>query len=206
MSRDGVIARLTPAHAREAARLHIAGQTGTYLTSLGPGVLEVFYRTLPDSPAGFGFVALADDAEASQTIGFLSATTSVGALLLEMGTRRLGQLLPPLLASFVRRPALAVRSVQTALYPLLAHASEGNGPAAELLSIMVEPDYRSQGAGAALMQAFLGECRNRKLTQVTVTVDAANAGALRFYARHGFAHVRRFTLYGRAMVLYARRV
>ena len=77
-------------------------------------------------------------------------------------------------------------------------------PAAELLSIMVEPALRSYGIGALLMTAFLQECRSRSLSAVTVTVDAANDGAQRFYRRHGFSSWRDITLYGRPMLILRR--
>ena len=35
-------------------------------------------------------------------------------------------------------------------------------------------------------------------------VVVANMGAARFYARHGFAPMRSFTMYGRTMTLFAR--
>jgi ribosomal protein S18 acetylase RimI-like enzyme len=98
-----------------------------------------------------------------------------------------------------------LRSLQTALYPLLVHEEDG-GPSAELLSIMVEPHLRSHGVGALLMAAFLGECRRRGLRAVTVTVDAANGGAQRFYGRHGFGFLRGITLYGRPMQVLRREV
>lgn len=199
-----LITRLTPSHAAAAARLHMAGQPGAFLTRLGPGVLTVLYRTLPVSQAGFGFAALTQEGGTDEAVGFVSATTSVAGLFFEMGTQRLGQLLPPLLAGYLRQPSLAVRSVQTAAYPLLTHVDEGAQPAAELLSIMVAPEQRSQGVGALLMQALLYDCRRRGMAQVTVTVDSANLGAGRFYTRHGFAPMRSFTLYGRPMTLFAR--
>jgi ribosomal protein S18 acetylase RimI-like enzyme len=138
-------------------------------------------------------------------LGYVSATTGIGGLFVEMATQRLGELLPPLLRRYAQRPDLALRSVQTALYPLFVHQSD-NVPAAELLSIMVEPAARSQGVGGLLMAAFLQTCRNRGLEAVTVTVDAANDGAQRFYARHGFTPWRDITLYGRAMRVYRRRL
>jgi ribosomal protein S18 acetylase RimI-like enzyme len=199
-----LITRLTPSHAAAAARLHMAGQPGTFLTRLGPEVLTVLYRTLPVSQAGFGFVALAREGGTDEAVGFVSATTSVAGLFFEMGTRRLGQLLPPLLAGYIRQPSLAVRSVQTAAYPLLVHVDEGPQPAAELLSIMVVPEQRSRGVGALLMQALLYDCRQRGMAQLTVTVDTGNMGAARFYARHGFAPMRSFTMYGRTMTMFAR--
>jgi ribosomal protein S18 acetylase RimI-like enzyme len=75
-------------------------------------------------------------------------------------------------------------------------------PPAELLSIMVEPEQRSAGVGALLVTALLAECERRGLAALDVTVDAANAGAQRFYVRHGFVYADTFMLYGRTMHRY----
>lgn len=227
-----LITPLTPEYAPQAARLHIAGQPGTFLTALGPDVLTVVYRALPQSAGGFGFAAVDFTATHSAGMrsgeavpfastdlippdlttsgrmplqGYISATPGIGGLFVEMVTGRLGELLPPLLRRYAQSPGLALRSVQTALYPLFVR-EEGEEPAAELLSIMVEPAARSHGIGALLMAAFLGECRSRGLHAATVTVDAANDGAQRFYARHGFTPWRTITLYGRRMQVLRRAV
>ena len=216
---------LDPTHASAAARLHIAGQPNTFLTSLGPEVLTTFYRALPQSPTGFGFTALDDTVDAQSKIdnlswqdpksrmivGFISATTSTGQLFLQLGTRYLPAFLPPLLRRFAQRPGLLLHCMQTVFYPLLQRTQAGKGadgaaplPTAELLSIMVEPGWRSQRVGAHLLDSLVTECRVRKLGALDVTVAADNAGAQRFYARHGFVEQHRFTLYGRSMVSYQR--
>lgn len=194
---------LAPHHAPDAARLHIAGQPGTFLTSLGPEVLTALYAALPTTRAGFGFAAV-DDTGA--VLGFISATTGVGSLFVEIGITRLGSLLPPLLRQMLRRPMLLPRSLQTVLYPLLVGARESGPAPAELLSIMVEPDQRSQGIGAALLAALIDACRGRGIPLLDVTVDATNQGAQRFYTRHGFTSHHAFTLYGRHMLQYRRDV
>jgi ribosomal protein S18 acetylase RimI-like enzyme len=192
------IVPLTPDHAATAARLHAAGQPGTFLTSLGPGVLTALYRGLPTSAAGFGFAAAAAGApQTDAPVGFVAATTSVGSLFVQMGPR----LLPPLLAQLARKPRLIARCVQTAAYPFLVREQDA-AATAELLAIMVDPARRSQGIGAALLAALLAACQRRRLAYLDVTVDAANAGAQRFYIRHGFQPHRRFMLYDRAMLLY----
>jgi ribosomal protein S18 acetylase RimI-like enzyme len=195
------IVPLAPEHAEAAARLHMAGQPGTFLTSLGPGVLAALYRALPASAAGFGFAALETSAVDAPVIGFVSATTNVGRLFVAVGVR----LLPPLLAQLARHPTLIGRSLQTALYPLQMRDEDGPA-AAELLSIMVEPARRGQGIGAQLLAALVTVCREREIGRLDVSVDAANRGAQRFYSRHGFVVHRRFTLYGRVMVQYQRQV
>ncbi len=207
-----VLGPLTPAHAADAARLHILGQPGTFLTSLGAEVLAVLYRTLPRSPFGLGY-AVTEGGRVGGTegrlLGFVSATPHVGALFLEMGTLRLPEFGPALLRALSDRPALLPRAAQTLLYPLLAHADALPGApepplrSAELLSIMVEPQARGQGIGAVLLQVLAEECQRRGIARLDVTVDADNGGARRFYARHGFTQRRTFPLYGRTMCLYA---
>lgn len=202
---------LTQNHAATAARLHIDGQPGTFLTSLGHDVLTVLYQALPQSPVGFGFAAVADISKApNQPAGFVSATTSIGKLLVEMGTKRFLQFLPPLLKRYVQQPALAFRSIQTVIYPFLVGGSSTETQqqtgkssetetAAELLSIMVEPEHRSSGIGTDLIEQLFSECCERGISVLDVTVDLANDGAQRFYRRHGFAEHHQFTLYGRPM-------
>lgn len=210
------IISLDPSHAADAARLHIASQPNTFLTNLGPAVLTTFYRALPQSATGFGFAALAPvetqapsasrKANATRLVGFISATTSTGQLFLQLGTRYLPAFLPPLLRRFAQRPGLLLNCIQTIVYPL-QHKSTGNdkiGPTAELLSIMVEPRWRSQGVGAHLLAALVTACQGRRLAALEVTVAADNVGAQRFYARHSFVEQRRFALYGRPMYSYRR--
>ncbi|MCC6455704.1 MAG: GNAT family N-acetyltransferase [Caldilineaceae bacterium] len=197
---------LAPTHAADAARLHILGQPGTFLTTLGPGVLTALYRTLPRTRAGFGFAAIDHEAngvdEAGALLGFISATTGVDKLFAEIGTTGLGTLLPPLVGQLARHPALIWRSVQTVAYPLLVGGDENGPPPAELLSIMVEPNLRSQGTGTRLLAALVAACQERAILLLDVTVDASNEGAQRFYVRHGFVHHHDFTLYARRMAQY----
>lgn len=209
-----MITRLLSHHAAAAASLHRAGQPGTFLTRLGPEVLTLFYELLPTSPTGFGFVAVdpgvgqrdraLHQGQTETVYGFVSATTSTGRLFVELGTRRLGRFLPLLGRRFVQQPRLLWLSVQTVFYPLLVRDQQGGGhpPAAELLSIMVEPGLRGRGIGTALLRTLCSACTTAGLGRLDVTVAAANSGARRFYERHGFRHERDFVLYGRSMCGY----
>jgi len=58
---------------------------------------------------------------------------------------------------------------------------------ADLESIFVVPDRRSDGAGAALVAEFAAWAQACGARELTVTAYAANERALAFYARHGFA-------------------
>lgn len=206
------VVRLAPVHAPDAARLHIAGQSNTFLAELGPRILTIVYEKLPRTDVGFGFAAVSPACreESPVIVGFVSAATSVGRLFFETATTRAASLIPPLAARCMRRPALIGRTLQTALYPLMnadtsAHA-EHAAARAELLSIMVEPHWRGRGVGALLLEALINECAARSISHLDVTVDAGNDGARRFYERHGFRQQKAFRLYGRSMLLYGREV
>jgi GNAT superfamily N-acetyltransferase len=58
---------------------------------------------------------------------------------------------------------------------------------ADLESIHVYPAHRGNGVGEQLMKAFLMWAAENGAERATVTAYAANDGAQRFYARHGFA-------------------
>ena len=64
---------------------------------------------------------------------------------------------------------------------------------ADLESIHVYPARRNRGVGDQLVTAFLSWATEKGAQRATVTAYAANHGARRFYARHGFA-VRSVTL------------
>lgn len=193
---------LAPQHADEAARLHILGQPGTFLTALGPEVLAVVYRALPESTVGFGYAWTGPD---GRLLGFAAVTTSTGRLFLEVGLRYFFQLLPLLVRRYLHRPSLLWHSLQTVFYPLLVEGGdEPEGSVAELLSIMVEPAARGQGIGGELMAAVLAGCQTRNITALDVTVDKANQGAQRFYRREGFILRKEMQIFGRPMVVYRR--
>jgi ribosomal protein S18 acetylase RimI-like enzyme len=199
------IVSLRSQHASDAARLHIAGQPGTFLTSLGPKVLTALYRALSRSATGFGYAAV-DEQDDQTAIAFVSATTSIGHLFKQLSTSHLGSFAPPLLSRLASNPSLALRSAQTILYPLLTSRkvdSARKGTSAELLSIMVEPARRNSGIGTELLHRLVEECFARQIDQIDVTVDAQNDGARRFYERHGFCLDHGFRLYGREMVQYS---
>lgn len=212
------IVDLSPDHAATAAHLHIAGQPGTFLTSLGQDVLTVLYQSLPQTSVGFGYVATVDEpasraqhrSNPSSVIGFVAATTSTGRLFLDLGTRHLVRFLPPLFHRLRQRPRLLLQLMQTALYPILQdnneHGSGNSTPAAELLAIMVEPTQRNQQIGSQLLAQLVAACQSRNIATIDVTVDANNVGACRFYEHHGFRRQHAFPLYGRTMYQYRREI
>jgi GNAT superfamily N-acetyltransferase len=58
---------------------------------------------------------------------------------------------------------------------------------AVLESMRVRPEARGRGVGSRLVGEFLAWARRHGAARASVTAFAANGGAQRFYARHGFA-------------------
>ena len=57
---------------------------------------------------------------------------------------------------------------------------------AEILNLAVDPANRRSGIATALVQEAFAEFHRHGATQTFAEVRASNAGALRFYEKHGF--------------------
>jgi [ribosomal protein S18]-alanine N-acetyltransferase len=69
---------------------------------------------------------------------------------------------------------------------------ERDGPvpgAAYLRNIVVKPEMRQQGLGAALLEHGLSVARDMNRKTVALRVDPANAAAVNFYRKNGFTTV-----------------
>ncbi|WP_433723388.1 GNAT family N-acetyltransferase [Actinoplanes sp. CA-051413] len=62
----------------------------------------------------------------------------------------------------------------------------------DVQSVMVRPEHRNQGVGAALMAAILAEAVRRELEHVTVH---SGRRAVDFYLRNGFSHHRQILIW-----------
>lgn len=74
---------------------------------------------------------------------------------------------------------------------------QGFGPGERMASVetlSVLPAARGRGAGTALLDAVDEELARRGITQIRLAVVAGNDGAMRFYARRGFATVTQIVL------------
>jgi ribosomal protein S18 acetylase RimI-like enzyme len=75
-------------------------------------------------------------------------------------------------------------AVLTARYTMEHGASSGY-----VDDLYVEPEYRRQGVGFALLERLFRECRVRELASVYVEVGQSNRPALALYAKFGLAPV-----------------
>jgi ribosomal-protein-alanine N-acetyltransferase len=63
-------------------------------------------------------------------------------------------------------------------------------PRAELISVAVDPPYRGQGVGDALMKSTLRRLAHRRTLRFSLIVKLTNTEARRFYEKYGFTKAR----------------
>lgn len=74
----------------------------------------------------------------------------------------------------------------------LSVPAEAGPEAIELRQLYILPDWKGQGAAAALMGWGLAEARRRGADEVFLSVYVDNPRARRFYERYGFDYVGRY--------------
>ena len=65
------------------------------------------------------------------------------------------------------------------------------GGAAALTALWVDPGFRGQGVGSALVEAVLEWARSQGFSEVLLWVTEVNENAQRLYLHHGFARTGR---------------
>ena len=60
---------------------------------------------------------------------------------------------------------------------------------ADILNIGIDPDFKRQGHGTALLNHLIGELRKRKIGEIFLEVRAGNKPAIQFYKRQGFKEI-----------------
>ena len=60
---------------------------------------------------------------------------------------------------------------------------------ADILNIGIDPDFKRQGHGTALINHFIKELRKRNIREILLEVRAGNKSAIQFYKRQGFEEI-----------------
>ena len=61
--------------------------------------------------------------------------------------------------------------------------------AADILNIGIDPDFKRQGYGTALLNHLIEELRKRDIGEIFLEVRAGNKSAIQFYKRQGFEEI-----------------
>jgi len=60
---------------------------------------------------------------------------------------------------------------------------------ADILNIGIDPDFKRQGYGTALLNHLIEEFRKRNIGEILLEVRAGNKSAIQFYKRQGFKEI-----------------
>jgi|DewCreStandDraft_4_1066084.scaffolds.fasta_scaffold32623_3 ribosomal protein S18 acetylase RimI-like enzyme len=190
---------LKPEHAESVARLHQEGIPTGFLSSLGVAFLTDLYRSISQSPEGFGFVVC----ENQTVVGFVAFTTNLRRLyktvLWGHGIKLIGRLLPRLFSVKTIK-----KIIQNLVYP--GKTQKLNLPQAELLSIAVSHSCRGKGLAGHLIHSGFEECRRRGISQVKVLVAQANQTANRLYQKNGFTLITQIDSHGCISNIYVAQI
>ena len=178
------IAAATPADADRIADLHRTRISEGFLPRLGPRFLRRLYRRMCRSDDCVVLVAR----DGSRVVGFAAGATDLGALyrrfLLRDGPVAAIEAAPRLLRHLPR-------VVETLRY----ERGAGDAPAAEVLSVAVDPTAAGRGLGRTLVDRLVQSLAARGASEVRVVTGADNVAALRMYRACGFTHARRIEVH-----------
>jgi ribosomal protein S18 acetylase RimI-like enzyme len=177
----------TVADAATAARLHAGRIDEGFLSRLGPRFLGHLYRRIARSTSSFLIIA----ERGGTTAGFVAGATDVGALYKQFLLR------DGVVASATSAPQLFRawrRALETLRHGARPSAAD-SGPVAELLAVAVDTEFRGQGVGDQLVDAFLRVTRRRGASVAHVVVGRDNRRAVALYERAGFQLVEYFEMH-----------
>jgi len=60
---------------------------------------------------------------------------------------------------------------------------------ADILNIGIDPDFKRQGYGTALLNHLIEELKKRNIGEILLEVRAGNKSAIQFYKRQGFEEI-----------------
>jgi GNAT superfamily N-acetyltransferase len=89
---------------------------------------------------------------------------------------------PDMIALLAGEPAVALALVS------LRPSAWYDGPVAVLDELYVSPELRGRGIGSRLLAGAEAEVRGRGVALLEINVDGHDAGARRFYERHGYSN------------------
>lgn len=185
---------------RQVARLHAEGIHQGFLSTLGERFLALLYEAMDTAPAS----VLLTHVEEGQVVGFVSGSHGLGPVyraLLRRPLRLAGALWPVLLA-----PAKLWRVLE-----ILRHSAGSEAtrdlPTAELVSIVVAPDWRGRQVAERLYDALAAHFAAEGTAAFRIVVGEALAPAHRFYRRMGAVPAAEVTVHGGARsVVYVHQI
>lgn len=191
---------LAERHVRAVAEAHQDCFPDYFLTNLGIGFLECYYRSYLDTPSGVGTVAVAPD---GRVLGFCVGTTDGSEYESRLYRHYAGRIAWTILAHFFTNASLRrqffgrLGHVWRAVLTVLrlrsreqdVRVSEEDA-VARLKSIGVRSEARGSGVARDVQQAFELEMARRGVRKLGLSVLAGNDRAIAFYHKTGWRQIK----------------
>lgn len=173
---------------RQVAQLHAANLDRGFLSLLGTDFLASMYRAIDEA----GESVLLVEERDGRIVGFIAGSLGMGPIYRRM-LRRPFSLAWSLLPSLVRPRRL--RKIFDILRYGGGEKFDPGLPAAELLSIAVDRQFRGKGIAETLYRRLVEHFDQAGLAAFRIVVGAALSPAHRFYARMGAVPVSEIELH-----------
>jgi len=159
------------------ARLHKIYINKGFLSVLGVSFLKELYEYISTSKESFCVVA----EESNKILGFVSLTENVSKLYKNFIKKNFSKII------IILFPKILNARILKKIYETLKYPSEKlpDLPDAELLSIVVDPDYQGKNISKLLFEALIYECGKRNIKSFKVVVGDSLTRAKSFYIKAG---------------------
>lgn len=163
---------------RACAELHVEGLDQGFLSSLGPGIMQLIFMHGAQSQFGTFIVCRRD----GEVIGFLLGTLDTGKFYKDFILKRsvrAGLILLPQVFSLKRLKKI----FETLSYPSKDELKEL--PRSELMDIVITDQAQGIGIGTLLLKKFSEILHDANITEFKVTTGEQLTNAAKFYEKHG---------------------
>lgn len=185
-----MIEKLTEKDIKEVAGIHKTELSG-FLSELGLGFLEKFYKATLSIPEIFTFVEKEND----QVLGFTTGITSTNGLYKKVIYSDIPSFFLLFLKYFITHPQNIIKTVQLLAYP----GFSDQGP--ELLVIAIDKTHQRRGIGGKLFHKVITEFQKKGIKRFKVSVyDKLSAN--KFYQKMGCRKVQTFLFLAEPMNYY----
>jgi ribosomal protein S18 acetylase RimI-like enzyme len=181
---------------QQVAYLHdMALSHRSFITSFGQGFLSQLYKGILAHHLGFIILALAQNRVCGFAIGCIDSTK-----LLRLIIKNIFSFAKYIIPQVIRHPSMLKKTIESALYS----SKEDIPIKPELLVIIVDDKYRSQGIGTTLINKLNHEFQTRAIKEYKVTVHEVMDRANHFYVKNGLELAKQFRFYGIPWNIYVK--
>lgn len=185
---------------RQVGQLHAANINQGFLATLGVGFLALMYQAIDTCSSSVLLVEVQDD----KVIGFISGASGMGPIYRQMLRYPISVIIA-LLPSLVR-PKRLLKIFEILRYSRKQSVNQ-ELPAAELLSIAVDPAYRGKQRADALYKRLVSHFKQAGVPAFKIIVGEALIPAHKFYRRMGAVPVTEVEVHeGQSSTVYVHSV